>query len=85
MSTSRPGNRVPGRKMCRGAYEKLLQRLAAEGYDLSRPVDLRLHWARHGTNKGVEKKEVKEKKGDGGCGGGGEKGEVAATSPKRNF
>ncbi|KAL9270369.1 BASIC PENTACYSTEINE7-like protein, partial [Drosera capensis] len=58
MSTSRPGNRVPGRKMSRGAYEKLLQRLAAEGYDLSRPVDLRLHWARHGTNKYLEMVEA---------------------------
>ncbi|KAK9034738.1 hypothetical protein V6N11_050892 [Hibiscus sabdariffa] len=46
-----PGARVAGRKMSNGAYFKLLLRLAAEGYDLSHPVDLKDHWARHGTNK----------------------------------
>lgn len=53
MSVKRPGSRMAGRKMSSGAYEKLLQRLAAEGYDLSHPIDLREHWARHGTNKFV--------------------------------
>ncbi|GAB2301336.1 hypothetical protein Dimus_035367 [Dionaea muscipula] len=53
MSSSRPGNRMSGRKMSDGVYEKLLQRLAAEGHDLSCPVDLKHHWARHGTNKFV--------------------------------
>ncbi|GAB4834801.1 hypothetical protein Ancab_033069 [Ancistrocladus abbreviatus] len=53
MSSTRPGSRMAGRKMSHGAYEKLLQRLAAEGHDLSRPTDLREHWARHGTNKFV--------------------------------
>ncbi|WOL15042.1 protein BASIC PENTACYSTEINE7 [Canna indica] len=53
MSPSRPGVRRAGRKMSIGAYGKLLQRLAAEGYDLSYAVDLKDHWARHGTNKFV--------------------------------
>lgn len=53
MSMTRPGSRMAGRKMSSGAYEKLLQRLAAEGYDLSHPIDLKEHWARHGTNKFV--------------------------------
>ncbi|KAK8485160.1 hypothetical protein V6N11_080170 [Hibiscus sabdariffa] len=53
MSPTRPGARVAGRKMSNGAYFKLLLRLAAEGYDLSHPVDLKDHWARHGTNKFV--------------------------------
>ncbi|KAL6008231.1 hypothetical protein ACLOJK_033737 [Asimina triloba] len=53
MSLTRPGARIAGRKMSNGAYGKLLQRLAAEGYDLSNAVDLKDHWARHGTNKFV--------------------------------
>lgn len=53
MSSSRPGARLAGRKMSIGAYGKLLQRLAAEGQDLSYAVDLKDHWARHGTNKFV--------------------------------
>ncbi|XP_058086689.1 protein BASIC PENTACYSTEINE7 [Magnolia sinica] len=53
MSLSRPGARLAGRKMSNGAYGKLLQRLAAEGHDLSNAVDLKNHWARHGTNKFV--------------------------------
>ncbi|XP_072987073.1 protein BASIC PENTACYSTEINE7-like [Typha latifolia] len=53
MSPSRPGARLAGRKMSIGAYGKLLQRLAAEGHDLSYAVDLKDHWARHGTNKFV--------------------------------
>ncbi|KAE8693190.1 Protein BASIC PENTACYSTEINE7 [Hibiscus syriacus] len=51
MSPTRPGARVAGRKMTKGAYFKLLLRLAAEGYDLSHPVDLKDHWGRHGANK----------------------------------
>ncbi|KAI4374940.1 hypothetical protein MLD38_012873 [Melastoma candidum] len=43
--------RVGGRKMSGGAFSKLLSRLAAEGQDLSNPVDLRDHWAKHGTNR----------------------------------
>lgn len=53
MSPSRPGARVSGRKMSHGAYTKLLCRFASEGHDLSQPVDLKNHWAKHGTNKFV--------------------------------
>lgn len=53
ISSSRPGARLAGRKMSIGAYGKLLQRLANEGHDLSYAVDLKDHWARHGTNKFV--------------------------------
>ncbi|XP_019056258.1 PREDICTED: protein BASIC PENTACYSTEINE7-like isoform X1 [Tarenaya hassleriana] len=53
MSSTRPRSRLAGRKMSNGAYVKLLLRLAGEGHDLSRPVDLKNHWARHGTNKFV--------------------------------
>ncbi|KAJ6846379.1 protein Barley B recombinant-like [Iris pallida] len=53
MSSSRPGSRMAGRKMSIGVYRKLLQRLSAEGHDLSYAVDLKDHWARHGTNKFV--------------------------------
>ncbi|GMH22579.1 hypothetical protein Nepgr_024422 [Nepenthes gracilis] len=53
MSSTRPSSRMAGRKMSHGAFEKLLQRLAAEGHDLSCPIDLKEHWARHGTNKFV--------------------------------
>lgn len=53
MSSARPGARMAGRKMSSGAYVKLLLKLAAEGHDLSHPVDLKDHWARHGTNKFV--------------------------------
>lgn len=53
MSTSRPGSRLAGRKMSNGAYGKLLHRLAMEGCDLKDAIDLKNHWARHGTNKFV--------------------------------
>ncbi|XP_020685661.1 barley B recombinant-like protein D [Dendrobium catenatum] len=43
--------RVAGRKMSGSAFVKLLTRLAAEGYDLSAPLDLKDHWAKHGTNR----------------------------------
>ncbi|XP_008779949.2 barley B recombinant-like protein D isoform X2 [Phoenix dactylifera] len=43
--------RVGGRKMSGGAFRKLLSRLAAEGHDLSQPVDLKDNWAKHGTNR----------------------------------
>ncbi|KAL6982714.1 hypothetical protein U1Q18_016102 [Sarracenia purpurea var. burkii] len=43
--------RVGGRKMSGGAFNKLISRLAAEGHDLSNPVDLKDHWAKHGTNR----------------------------------
>ncbi|KAH9626562.1 hypothetical protein KSS87_005542 [Heliosperma pusillum] len=43
--------RVGGRKMSGSAFSKLLSRLAAEGHDLSNPVDLKDRWAKHGTNR----------------------------------
>ncbi|KAG6585551.1 Protein BASIC PENTACYSTEINE6, partial [Cucurbita argyrosperma subsp. sororia] len=43
--------RVGGRKMSGSAFNKLLSRLTAEGHDLSAPVDLKNHWAKHGTNR----------------------------------
>lgn len=43
--------RVGGRKMSGSAFNKLLSRLAAEGHDLSISVDLKEHWAKHGTNR----------------------------------
>ncbi|ONK73089.1 uncharacterized protein A4U43_C04F27080 [Asparagus officinalis] len=43
--------RVGGRKMSGTVFTKLLSRLAAEGHDLSVPVDLKDHWAKHGTNR----------------------------------
>ncbi|KAK4744768.1 hypothetical protein SAY87_011080 [Trapa incisa] len=43
--------RIGGRKMSGGAFGKLLSRLAAEGHDLSTAVDLKDHWAKHGTNR----------------------------------
>ncbi|PSS18008.1 Protein BASIC like isoform 1 [Actinidia chinensis var. chinensis] len=42
--------RIGGRKMSGSAFSKLLSRLAGEGH-LSNPVDLKDHWARHGTNR----------------------------------
>ncbi|PIN20126.1 hypothetical protein CDL12_07183 [Handroanthus impetiginosus] len=45
-----PGKRISGRKMSRGPYRKLLYTLAIGGRDLSQPVDLKNHWAKHGTN-----------------------------------
>ncbi|CAO2838068.1 unnamed protein product [Amaranthus hypochondriacus] len=53
MNATRPGSRLAGRKMSHGAYDKLLHRLAAEGYDFTVPIDLKNHWAKHGTNKFV--------------------------------
>ncbi|XP_072974356.1 protein Barley B recombinant-like [Typha angustifolia] len=53
MSTKRRGARIAGRKMSQGAFRKVLEKLAGEGYNLSNPIDLRTHWAKHGTNKFV--------------------------------
>lgn len=44
-------SRVAGRKMSGSAFAKLLTRLAVEGYDLSATLDLKDHWAKHGTNR----------------------------------
>lgn len=43
--------RVGGRKMSGSVFTKLLSRVAAEGHDLSVPLDLKNFWARHGTNR----------------------------------
>uniref|UniRef100_A0A1D1Y9T5 GAGA-binding transcriptional activator n=1 Tax=Anthurium amnicola TaxID=1678845 RepID=A0A1D1Y9T5_9ARAE len=43
--------RLGGRKMSGSAFSKLLSRFAAEGRDLTMPVDLKDHWAKHGTNR----------------------------------
>lgn len=43
--------RMGGRKMSGGVFTRLLSRIAAAGHDLSIPVDLKDHWARHGTNR----------------------------------
>ncbi|GMI75242.1 BASIC PENTACYSTEINE1, basic pentacysteine1 [Hibiscus trionum] len=53
MSTKRRGARIAGRKMSQGAFKKVLEKLAAENYNFGNPIDLRTHWARHGTNKFV--------------------------------
>lgn len=53
MSPTKRGARVPGRKMSGGAFKKLLEKLAAEGVDVTVPVDLKHHWAKHGTNRYV--------------------------------
>ncbi|KAL9239111.1 hypothetical protein vseg_013462 [Gypsophila vaccaria] len=53
MSAKRRGARIAGRKMSLGAFKKVLEKLASEGYNFSNPIDLRTHWAKHGTNKFV--------------------------------
>ncbi|XP_051113612.1 protein BASIC PENTACYSTEINE2-like [Andrographis paniculata] len=53
MSTKRRGARIAGRKMSIGAFKKVLEKLATEGYDFASPIDLRSYWAKHGTNKFV--------------------------------
>jgi hypothetical protein len=53
MSIKRRGARIAGRKMSRGAFKKVLEKLAAEGYNFANAIDLKTHWARHGTNKFV--------------------------------
>ncbi|KAK1412093.1 hypothetical protein QVD17_33076 [Tagetes erecta] len=53
MSTKRRGARIAGRKMSQGAFKKVLERLASEGYNFDNAIDLRGHWAKHGTNKFV--------------------------------
>eukprot|EP00252_Welwitschia_mirabilis_P019236 TRINITY_DN4397_c0_g4_i1.p1 TRINITY_DN4397_c0_g4~~TRINITY_DN4397_c0_g4_i1.p1 ORF type:complete len:327 (-),score=54.51 TRINITY_DN4397_c0_g4_i1:447-1427(-) len=53
LNPKRRGARVAGRKMSGGAFKKLLERLATEGYNLNYPIDLKNYWAKHGTNKFV--------------------------------
>lgn len=53
MNNKRRGARIAGRKMSQGAFKKVLEKLAGEGYNFANPIDLRTHWAKHGTNKFV--------------------------------
>ncbi|KAL7110894.1 hypothetical protein ACP275_05G054600 [Erythranthe tilingii] len=53
MSTKRRGARIAGRKMSQGAFKKVLEKLAGEGYIFANPIDLKTFWAKHGTNKFV--------------------------------
>ncbi|CAH9095912.1 unnamed protein product [Cuscuta epithymum] len=53
MSDKRRGARIAGRKMSLGAFKKVLEKLDSEGYNFTDPIDLRSHWAKHGTNKFV--------------------------------
>lgn len=53
ISAKRRGARIAGRKMSFGAFRKVLEKLSSDGYDFSNPIDLRPHWAKHGTNKFV--------------------------------
>ncbi|CAI9096893.1 OLC1v1033139C1 [Oldenlandia corymbosa var. corymbosa] len=53
MSTKRRGARIAGRKMSQGAFKKVLEKLVSEGYNFANAIDLRSHWAKHGTNKFV--------------------------------
>lgn len=43
--------RLGGRKMSGSVFTRLLSRLAADSCDQSIPVDLKDHWAKHGTNR----------------------------------
>ncbi|CAN8312208.1 unnamed protein product [Cochlearia groenlandica] len=53
MSTKRRGARISGRKMSQGAFKKVLEKLASDGFNFGSSIDLKSHWARHGTNKFV--------------------------------
>ncbi|WOG84724.1 hypothetical protein DCAR_0103908 [Daucus carota subsp. sativus] len=44
-------SRMGGRKMSGNVFSRLLTRLAAEGHDTRMPLDLKEHWAKHGTNR----------------------------------
>lgn len=53
LNPKKRGSRVAGRKMSAGAFDKLLEKLVSEGVNINLPVDLREHWAKHGTNRYV--------------------------------
>lgn len=53
MNNKRRGARIAGRKMSQGAFKKVLEKLGVEGYNFDDPIDLKTHWAKHGTNKFV--------------------------------
>ncbi|KAK2978298.1 hypothetical protein RJ640_017149 [Escallonia rubra] len=44
-------SRMGGRKMSGSVFSRLLSRIAAQGHDLSMPLDLKNYWAKHGTNR----------------------------------
>ncbi|KAK4484108.1 hypothetical protein RD792_011328 [Penstemon davidsonii] len=48
MSTKRRGARIAGRKMSQGAFKKVLEKFASEGYNFANPIDLKTYWAKHG-------------------------------------
>ncbi|PKA64366.1 Protein Barley B recombinant [Apostasia shenzhenica] len=52
-NAKRKGARIAGRKMSQGAFAKVLEKLAGEGHQFKDPIDLKLFWAKHGTNKFV--------------------------------
>lgn len=53
LNHTKRSSRVAGRKMSGSAFKKLLERLAGSGEDITQPIDLKHHWAKHGTNKYV--------------------------------
>lgn len=53
MNPTKRGSRLAGRKMTSGAFEKLVEKLGSEGDNVNYPVDLKDHWAKHGTNRYV--------------------------------
>lgn len=53
MSAKRRGARIAGRKMSQGAFKKVLEKLACENFNFANAIDLKSHWAKHGTNKFV--------------------------------
>lgn len=53
LNPKKRGSRLAGRKMSAGAFDKLLEKLVSEGVNINLPVDLREHWAKHGTNRYV--------------------------------
>ncbi|KAH7301277.1 hypothetical protein KP509_23G018600 [Ceratopteris richardii] len=53
MRPTKRGVRIPGRKISGNAFRKVLHKLATEGYNTSLPIDLKNHWAKHGTNRYV--------------------------------
>eukprot|EP00850_Spirogloea_muscicola_P008830 SM000048S16542 [mRNA] locus=s48:355930:357688:+ [translate_table: standard] len=48
---SAPGKRIAGRKMSFGVFNRLLEHLKVQGVDVESSIDLKDHWALHGTNK----------------------------------
>ncbi|CAM6093641.1 unnamed protein product [Calypogeia fissa] len=53
MNPKKRSSRLAGRKMSAGAFEKLLEKLSSEGVNIKCPIDLKDHWAKHGTNRYV--------------------------------